>query len=161
MQRKIVRMAKWLLISLMFALLLTEYVVSQSEITDTHTNDSDQEYGPIETAISDKKTSDTDIMIIKPRSDIEIYLSVAVLAFGLILIIFTGVVALKKNSGWDQEATRIFAVSVIVTAGLFLITAGYSDQQIAPMFGLLGTMIGYLLGKPSSRKNDELPGTQP
>jgi hypothetical protein len=77
-------------------------------------------------------------------------LSLGVLAFGVILILFTGFVALKKNSGWDQEATRIFAVSVIVTAGLFLITAGYSDQQIAPMFGLLGTIVGYLLGKSPS-----------
>jgi hypothetical protein len=25
--------------------------------------------------------------------------------------------------------------------------AGYSDQQIAPAMGLLGTIVGYLLGK--------------
>jgi hypothetical protein len=88
-----------------------------------------------------------------------IYLSLGVLAFGLVLVIFTGIVALKKKEGWDKEATRIFTVSVIVTAGLFLITAGYTDQQIAPMFGLLGTIVGYLLGKSS--QNEEKPSSTP
>ena len=86
-------------------------------------------------------------LIIKPRSMTETYLSLGVLAFGLILVVFTGVVGFRKNTGWNQESTRVFVISVIVTAGLFLITAGYSDQQIAPMFGLLGTIVGYLLGK--------------
>ena len=84
---------------------------------------------------------------IRPKSMTEIYLSLGVLAFGLILVIFTGFFVLRKNASWDQEATRVFAISVIITAGLFLITAGYSDRQIAPMFGLLGTIVGYLLGK--------------
>jgi hypothetical protein len=30
---------------------------------------------------------------------------------------------------------------------MFLITAGYTSDQIAPMIGLLGTIAGYLLGK--------------
>ena len=42
---------------------------------------------------------------------------------------------------------------MVVTAGLYLIVAGYSDTQIAPMMGLLGTIIGYLLGK-----TDAVPG---
>jgi len=29
-------------------------------------------------------------------------------------------------------------------------TAGYSSEQIAPMYGLLGTVVGYLLGKTRS-----------
>jgi len=86
-------------------------------------------------------------LVIKPRSMTEIYLSLGVLVFGLILVVFTVILALRKNTGWDQESTRVFTISLIVTAGLFLITAGYSDQQIAPMFGLLGTIVGYLLGK--------------
>jgi hypothetical protein len=86
-------------------------------------------------------------LVIKPRSMTEIYLSLGVLIFGLILALFTGIFALRRNAGWDQESTRVFTISIIVTSGLFLITAGYSDRQIAPMFGLLGTIVGYLLGK--------------
>ena len=135
-------------------LFLAELAVSQpDEVISSNTSasqtGSDQEFGPIESAISSETASNTD-RVLKPRSNLELYLSLGVLTFGLILIIFTGIVAYKKNSGWDQEATRIFSVSIIVTAGLFLMTAGYSDQQVAPMFGLLGTIVGYLLGKSSS-----------
>lgn len=87
---------------------------------------------------------------ISPMSEREVQLSMGVLVFGLILAIFSGAIAIKK--GWNQDATRIFTVSVIVSAGLFLIVAGYSDSQMSPMFGLLGTLVGYLLGKPSSKE---------
>lgn len=143
---------KWLLSSIILILLLAVPALSQqneiksSEMSSIQTG-SDQEFGPIEYSISKEEASNVDNVVMQPRSKLELYLSLGVLIFGLILIIFTGIVAYKKNSGWDQEATRIFAVSVIVTAGLFLMTAGYSDQQVAPMFGLLGTIVGYLLGK--------------
>lgn len=73
-------------------------------------------------------------------------MSLYVLAFGLILSLFAGIIAFKTK-GWNREITNIFTVIIIVTAGLFLMTAGYSNQQIAPMYGLLGTIVGYLLGK--------------
>jgi len=152
MQKDAIDPTKRLLSIAIFILLLTELAVGQIEeiesgkINAAQTNGSDQEFGTIEYAISGQKGPYTE-RVLEPRSNLEIYLSLGVLAFGLILIIFTGIVAYKKNAGWDHEATRIFAVSVIVTAGLFLMTAGYSDQQVAPMFGLLGTIVGYLLGK--------------
>jgi hypothetical protein len=108
----------------------------------------------IETSISDDETHISDDAARKDRIDFALKLSFGVLAFGLLLVILMGFIIYKKNSKWDQEATRIFAVSVIVTAGLFLIAAGYSDQQIAPMFGLLGTIIGYLLGKSPPGEQD-------
>jgi hypothetical protein len=77
-----------------------------------------------------------------------IRLSWGILGFGIILIIFIGLIT-YKNRGWDRELSRIFIVSVVIIAGLFLMTAGYSDKQVAPMFGLLGTMIGYVFGKSS------------
>jgi hypothetical protein len=160
-------MIKWLLIFAIFAVLVIELADSQiqqetdgiksSGLKENQTYDIKLE--PIENVIPSGGVQNTDNVIIKPRSNTEIYLSLGVLAFGVILILFTGFVALKKNSGWDQEATRIFAVSVIVTAGLFLITAGYSDQQIAPMFGLLGTIVGYLLGKSPSGEQGPKSGT--
>jgi len=76
-----------------------------------------------------------------------------ILAYGAILSLFSGVIALKTR-GWNQEATKVFTVTVIVTAGLFLMTAGYTSEQIAPMYGLLGTIVGYLLGKSSSSEQD-------
>lgn len=151
--RKAVSIASELLVFMIFAASLTNFAIGQSQQENKSSGTKEnlayvnQEFEPIESVIAEREISGTDTVIIKPRSNTEIYLSLGVLAFGLVLIILTGIVAYKKNSGWDLEATRIFAVSVIVTAGLFLITAGYSDQQIAPMFGLLGTIVGYLLGK--------------
>jgi hypothetical protein len=80
-------------------------------------------------------------------------MSIYILIYGAILSLFSGVIALKTK-GWSQEATKVFTVTVIVTAGLFLMTAGYSSEQIAPMYGLLGTIVGYLLGKTDSSEQD-------
>jgi hypothetical protein len=48
------------------------------------------------------------------------------------------------------SALRALATILIITFAVFLIVAGYSDQQIAPAFGLLGTLAGYLLGKDAT-----------
>lgn len=161
-RRDDVLMAKQLFLALFFSALLVEFAVGQvqeeiesSAIIENQISDTADGLADIEYTISDEAASGLDAIgtndiAIKPRSYTEIYLCLGVLAFGLVLVLFTGYVASKKSSGWDQDATKIFAVSVIITAGLFLITAGYSDQQIAPMFGLLGTIVGYLLGKSPS-----------
>jgi hypothetical protein len=104
------------------------------------------------TEIQDKPKNDVSSNITKEMVAWEmIRLSWGVLVFGLVLILFIGAIAYKNNNGWDRELTRIFTVSLVIVAGLFLITAGYTDQQIAPMFGLLGTIAGYLLGKSTNQ----------
>ena len=47
-------------------------------------------------------------------------------------------------------------LTLVLVAGLFLITAGYSQNQVAPMMGLLGTIVGFLLG--TTEKKTELKG---
>jgi len=72
-------------------------------------------------------------------------ISITVLIFGLlILILATYLIKLGKS---PQIILRIFGTIFIITAAIFLVVAGYSDQQIAPAMGLLGTIAGYLLGK--------------
>jgi hypothetical protein len=87
-------------------------------------------------------------------SEPEIYLSIAVLAFGLILTILECIIIIKKDMGWNVDSIRIVGITLVVTAGLFLIPASYSNDQIAPLIGLLGTIVGYLLGKSSEEKDD-------
>ena len=93
--------------------------------------------------------------ILLPRSWPEIFLSLGVLAFGLILVLTIIFIAMRNNIGWNREMTRLFVSIVTITGGLFLITAGYSDQQIAPMFALIGTMLGYIFGKSSSSERNQ------
>lgn len=87
-------------------------------------------------------------------SEPEIYLSIAVLIFGLILTILECIIIIKMNMGWNVDSIRIVGITLVVTAGLFLIPASYSNDQIAPLVGLLGTIVGYLLGKSSDEKDD-------
>jgi hypothetical protein len=73
-------------------------------------------------------------------------LSMLVLGFGLIIIgLETLLIFTKKIS--EENIVRFIIVTLIIISALFLITAGYSNNQIAPAIGLLGTVAGYLLGK--------------
>jgi len=85
------------------------------------------------------------------RSDWELYLSLGVLVFGLLILGGQMAIMLKVGKGWGPNSIRISGLTLVVISGVFLITAGYSQEQIAPMIGLLGTIAGYLLGK--SEKN--------
>ena len=72
-------------------------------------------------------------------------ISSVVLGFGLIALLIAAYLIRKETD--SQVVLRTLATILIVTFAIFLIVAGYSDQQIAPAMGLLGTIAGYLLGK--------------
>jgi hypothetical protein len=83
---------------------------------------------------------------ITPMSRLEFQLSIIVLCFGLIVIIIEFfLIKTKKIS--SEDTIKFVVITLIVTSTLFLITAGYSNDQIAPAVGLLGTIAGYLLGR--------------
>jgi NhaP-type Na+/H+ or K+/H+ antiporter len=72
-------------------------------------------------------------------------ISAAVLIFGFLVIALTGWLLRRERE--SAIVLRALATLLIITFAVFLIVAGYSDQQIAPAMGLLGTIVGYLLGK--------------
>jgi succinate-acetate transporter protein len=75
-------------------------------------------------------------------------ISVAVLFYGAFTLILA---ALLIKSGKSSESVlRIFGTILIIIVAVFLVVAGYSNDQIAPVIGLLGTLAGYLLGKGES-----------
>jgi hypothetical protein len=72
-------------------------------------------------------------------------ISSTVLVFGLV-VFFLATYLIKI--GKEVEAIlRVFGTIMIVFLAVFLVVAGYSDTQIAPVMGLLGTIAGYLLGR--------------
>lgn len=75
-----------------------------------------------------------------------VLLGVSALAFGLAVI---GVVAfLRLREAIDNASfTKLAGLALVLSVGMSLIVVGYSQQQITPMMGLLGTVAGYLLGK--------------
>ena len=81
------------------------------------------------------------------------YLSCSLLLFGLVVLLLIGYLI---KTGKDPEALlRSFGTILIIIVAVFLIVAGYSEKQIAPVIGLLGTVAGYLLGKSQSTRKEE------
>ncbi|MCW7537727.1 hypothetical protein OOT46_07670 [Aquabacterium sp. A7-Y] len=74
-------------------------------------------------------------------------MSASVLVFGSFVICVAAL--LVKRGKTAESVLRMFGTILIIVAALFLVVAGYSDQQVAPVMGLLGTIAGYLLGKDS------------
>lgn len=84
-------------------------------------------------------------------------MSSVVLIFGVVVIAICA--ALMRSSRPSPEAIlRVFGTVLIITGALFLVVAGYTDKQVAPVMGLLGTLAGYLLGKGGS---DAPPSSKP
>ena len=88
----------------------------------------------------------------------EIALSIGVLVFGAVAMGLQILVMLRQNKYWDMLAIKIVGLTLVITAGLFLIVAGYSQEQVAPMMGILGTVVGYLLGKDHAADGAAGPG---
>lgn len=97
---------------------------------------------------------DSGTKIITPLSRFEFTLSVTVLVFGLIIILLE-IFLIKSKKISSEDTIKFIIITLIITSTLFLITAGYSNDQIAPAVGLLGTIAGYLLGRIQSSHKDE------
>lgn len=69
-------------------------------------------------------------------------MTVAIMVFSILLLCL-----MAWKSAITVDFTRTFTIIVVVFAALFLISAGYSDKQAAPVYSLLGTIIGYIFGR--------------
>jgi hypothetical protein len=76
--------------------------------------------------------------------------SSVVLVFGLLIMILA--TYLIKIGTSTDSVLKIFGTILIIISSIFLVVAGYGDNQIAPVMGLLGTIAGYLLGKDTKTK---------
>ena len=77
-------------------------------------------------------------------------LSCIVVGFGAFICFCLTLLIIKKHS--TDNILRPFGTILIIIGALFLIVAGYSEQQISPVIGLLGTIAGYILGKDSNKQ---------
>ena len=84
----------------------------------------------------------------------EFWLSVALLSI-LFLVILVEVWLIKFRKISEELSIKLILVSIVLFGALFLITSGYDDQQVAPVFALFGTICGYLLGKSNNEKNSK------
>jgi len=104
----------------------------------------------------DRKIAETTQQIAHSQSDLDgswwstsnaMTMSSSILGFGVFVIL---IAAFLIRSGKSAESIlRVFGTILIIVTSLFLVVAGYGNEQITPVIGLLGTIAGYLLGKES------------
>ena len=83
----------------------------------------------------------------------ELILSILVLVFTILLVAIISFITVRKNQGFGSVTTKMYIITIVVGGSLFLLTAGYSNEQMTPIIGLLGTIVGYALGKSNETSN--------
>ena len=76
------------------------------------------------------------------------------LLFGLIVIIAILLFQKNKAPETNYHPFKLIGLMFVGTISVFLIPSGFSNQQITPIIGLLGTLAGYLVG--SSNNNQQI-----
>ena len=86
-------------------------------------------------------------MFFSKRTPYEFWLTCIIILLGVfvIIVLMRGVGRISTHR--PEDISRPVIIVTIVTGTLILVTAGYSNEQIAPAFGLFGTIIGYILGR--------------
>ena len=54
---------------------------------------------------------------------------------------------LFRSNASVQDATRMTMITLIITLAVGTLVMGYDERQIAPVLGLFGSIVGYLLGR--------------
>jgi hypothetical protein len=65
-------------------------------------------------------------------------------------------VILERKQHWDEMAFKVVGPTLLINAGLFLNLTEYTQDQMNPMFGLLGAFSGYQLGKEAKPPQTEM-----
>lgn len=105
----------------------------------------DLQINSLKDTLSDRK-NDADI-----QSD---RLSYGILLFGLLLIISILAFQLFRRERSLFYTFKLIGIMFIGTISVFLIPAGFDNDQITPVVGLLGTLAGYLVGSTPTPNPD-------
>jgi hypothetical protein len=95
------------------------------------------------------------------RTPYEFWLTCIILAFGVsvIVLLLWSMRGIRERR--SDDITRSVIIVTVIIGALVLVTAGYSNDQIAPAFGLFGTIIGYILGRLGQPGANQPPGPAP
>lgn len=90
------------------------------------------------------------------RADEAMTISSVVLGFGVFVLLLAALL-LRRTTISADSILRVFGTVLIIVGAIFLVVAGYTEQQMGPVMGLLGTIAGYLLGKGSNGAGSDAP----
>jgi hypothetical protein len=89
------------------------------------------------------------------RTPYEFWLTSLIGLIGLIIIAALIWSVNRVEHRRPEDITRPIIIVTIITGTLILVTAGYSNEQIAPAFGLFGTIVGYILGRLAQQSSGD------
>ncbi|CAN5408970.1 hypothetical protein BH10PSE3_BH10PSE3_42280 [soil metagenome] len=92
-----------------------------------------------------------DLAPYNPLDTYSFFLTAMFIGFGLLVILLQLAAMRRITTITADEIARNCAITLVVVASVALLVSGYSSQQVAPAFGLFGTIIGYLLGKAGAK----------
>jgi len=98
-------------------------------------------------AVTNPGSGENILNFFSARTPYEFWLTCVIGFIGLCIIGFIVFAVRTTQHVRAEDVTRPVVVVTIIFGTLILITAGYSNQQVAPAFGLFGTIVGYLLGR--------------
>lgn len=90
----------------------------------------------------------------KGLSQTELWLSVGVLGFTSIVLILLALLRWQNALGEDV-VFKLFGLILVVGPSLFLVCAGWTDAQITPVIGLLGTALGFVFGRSTAERAEK------
>lgn len=78
-----------------------------------------------------------------------------------LLVVLVGVIALRmqhaslRQSGQTaaSDYTKSTILVVVIVAAMLTVVAGFTSKDIAPMMGLLGTVVGYVVGNRGATRS--------
>jgi hypothetical protein len=88
-------------------------------------------------------------------------LSTKILIFGGLIVLCYMLILWRKNAGFGVTTIRLILVTLVIVGSLFSLSAGFSSEQIAPVIGLFGTLLGFLLGKNDPKDSSSPESVKP
>jgi hypothetical protein len=93
------------------------------------------------------------------------FIAVATLAFGAVFLVATIYSAGRKYIS-GHIVFELVGFIFILSMAVFILAVGYNEAQMAPVFGLMGTIAGYLFGHeskagPAAPASNIQPSTPP
>jgi hypothetical protein len=101
------------------------------------------------------------VNFLSARTPYEFWLTCVIGLIGLLIIAALILSVSRVQHRRADDISRPVIVITVITGTLILVTAGYSNEQIAPAFGLFGTIVGYMLGRMSEQKAGSATGNPP
>jgi hypothetical protein len=87
------------------------------------------------------------------------FLTILIIAFCVLVLHYMRSM-LKEGQG-AGDVLRLATMPMVIAAAIFLVVLGFSNEQMTPVIGLLGTMIGYILGSATAKGQTSSPTSSP